>query len=157
MGKRRFIPFLILGVGVVVALAIQTQEPIRLSESSYEALITLPNASVVYVDVADSEKERVQGLSGRTSLGTFEGMLFLYEDLVTPNYWMPDMHFPIDLIWMVDGQILGFSEQAEPEDPPVTYYTPEKPINQVLEVNAGFVQENQLVVGEILDIELLLE
>ena len=82
-----------------------------------------------------------------------EGLLFIHEQTETPSYWMKDMQFPIDFIWLKDNQIVDITENAPTEDPPTTYYTPKTPINQVLEVNAGYVAKQGLKIGQILDIQ----
>lgn len=41
-----------------------------------------------------------QGLSGRKTLERGTGMLFLFPDLMVHTMWMPDMHFPLDVIWL---------------------------------------------------------
>jgi len=148
---------MLMAVGVAIYVYAQTLEPVETLQVEYEALVTLPNGSVVYADVADSTPERTRGLSGREALKPFEGMLFVHDQLEVPNYWMPDMNFSIDIIWLVDDEIVGFSKNAIPEDPAQTYYSPEIPINMVLEVNAGFVEENELIVGDFLDIEFVEE
>jgi len=116
------------------------------------ALVTFPNGVVVTVGVADSQVERTRGLSGRESLGEQEGLLFLHEDKAERAYWMREMLFPIDIIWIDGNRIVGFIESAQPEEPPLTLLNSPAPVDKVLEVKAGFVRENTVNVGEFLDI-----
>ena len=50
--------------------------------------------TVIYVDVADTEVLREQGLSGRLNLPEGRGMLFVFENDDTWGIWMKDMLFP---------------------------------------------------------------
>jgi uncharacterized membrane protein (UPF0127 family) len=41
-----------------------------------------------------------RGLSNRKSLKKGTGMLFIFQDLDRHTMWMPDMFFPIDVVWL---------------------------------------------------------
>jgi uncharacterized membrane protein (UPF0127 family) len=41
-----------------------------------------------------------QGLSGKRSLPPGTGMLFIFETLDRHSMWMPDMNFPLDVVWL---------------------------------------------------------
>jgi uncharacterized protein len=41
-----------------------------------------------------------KGLSGRKSLPSGTGMLFVFPTLSLQTMWMPDMHFPLDVVWL---------------------------------------------------------
>jgi len=101
-------------------------------------------------ELATTSAARQKGLSGRLSLGADEGMLFVFPDPHTPRFWMPDMHFPLDIIWINNGAVVDIDEfvtnEFDPKNP--KYYTPSEPIIFVLEVNAGFVQKNGIAVGD---------
>jgi uncharacterized membrane protein (UPF0127 family) len=101
------------------------------------------------VEVATSLEQQVQGLSNRQFLEPTAGMLFIYEDLVSPGFWMKNMNFSIDIIWIKDNKVVGWTV-AQPvvagEILPI-YYPPE-PINRVFEVNAGTVEKIDLKIGD---------
>ena len=65
------------------------------------------------VDVAASPGERQQGLSGRESMNQDTGMLFVFDEELPLNFWMKDMHFPLDIIW-IDGRcrLVGVSAEV---------------------------------------------
>lgn len=99
------------------------------------------------VDVADTRESRRQGLSGRESLAENEGLLFTFENPGTYPFWMRDMHFPIDIIWIQeDKTIVGVAENLSPDTFPQTFPPPE-PITYVLEVHADF-DETQIRRGD---------
>jgi len=96
---------------------------------------TLQIASTSYsVSIADSDEERTQGLSGTASLKPQEGMLFLFPQADYHPFWMREMRFPIDIIWIDSSwHVVGITKEARPESYPSLFYPP-APIKYVLEV-----------------------
>ncbi len=106
----------------------------------------------IEVDIADTESERAQGLSGRTAIGAKEGMLFVFETSRIPQFWMKDMNFALDMIWIDDTlTVVGFSQNVTPESFPKTFF-PEVSVKYVLEVNENFVNSNNIKKGDTLQI-----
>ena len=107
----------------------------------------------ILVDVAKTAEEKARGLSGRLKLNENEGMLFIFDQKSQPPFWMFDMNFPLDIIWISDDVIVDIDKNVpipKPNTPDyqLPLYTPEKPINYVLEVNAGFCEKNSIEVGD---------
>ena len=77
-------------------------------------------------------------------------MIFVFSKPDKYRFWMPDMHFPIDIIWTNNGKIVGITENASNEFNPANpiFYTPQKPAQYVLEVNAGFSEKNNINIGD---------
>ena len=102
------------------------------------------------VEVAKTDQERAKGLSGRDFLEPDKGMLFVFSQPGNYNFWMPDMNFPIDIIWITGGKIVGIEKDVpnefDPQNP--VFYLPPKPVEYVLEVNAGFVQAHGIKIGD---------
>lgn len=120
------------------------------------AYVTLPDRSVLTAQVADSEEERRVGLSGRAEpLGENEAMLFVLDGPSRPAFWMTDMSFPIDIVWIDGGQIVGIERDVPVPDPwqsTIPTYSPPRPVDRVLEANAGFAAAHGLAEGDLLDI-----
>ena len=117
--------------------------------------ITGEFGSTVYIEttplsvtVADEEAERMQGLSGRRSLGEFQGMLFIFPEENYWSMWMKDMHIPIDIIW-VDNEyrIVHIEENVSPDTFPESF-APTKPARFVIEANAFFARNANVTVGD---------
>lgn len=104
----------------------------------------------LFVDTAETEKEQAQGLSGRETLSENEGMLFVYQEEDIRFFWMKDMNFSIDIIW-IDGnkRIVDITKNASPESYP-EIFSPKKPAQYVLEVVAGFSDKHNLEKGDML-------
>ena len=98
----------------------------------------------VAVELALNPASQAQGLSGRNQLGKNEGMLFVFDRPDQYAFWMKDMNFPIDIIWIgEDLQIVYIKKNAAPESYPETF-TPEIKAKYVLEVISGFSEKNNL-------------
>ena len=65
-------------------------------------------------------------------------------------YKRQDMNFPLDIIWLENGQIADITENATEDFDPLApvFYQPNVPVRYVLEVNAGFVQKHNLKIGD---------
>lgn len=101
------------------------------------------------VEVANDIASRAKGLSGRASLPENAGMLFTFPEPGLHQFWMPDMRFPIDIIWIESGIVVGISPDAQPETDPLypRRYSPPEPVRYVLEVNAGFARTRGILTG----------
>jgi uncharacterized membrane protein (UPF0127 family) len=106
------------------------------------------------VEIADTFQKRQKGLSERESLAEREGMLFVFAQKdIQPPFWMKKMKFAIDIIWIDDNKIVQINENVpapEPDTPnsELKFYSPNQPIDYVLEVNTGFVDENKIKIGD---------
>lgn len=100
------------------------------------------------VDVADTEKLRTLGLSGRNSLCPSCGMLFKFDRPSRYGFWMKDMKFPIDIVWInAEKRIIGVENSASPDSYPTVFY-PTEPVLYVLELPAGVVVKRHIDIGQ---------
>jgi uncharacterized protein len=91
----------------------------------------------VPIEVADTDAERSQGLSGRESLKEGSGLLFIFDMSGTYGFWMRDMRFPIDIVWINENwEVIGVERSVSPDTFPRTFYPP-SPAKYVLELNSG--------------------
>ncbi len=103
----------------------------------------------IYAEVAISIEDRIKGLSGRADLSENQGMLFVYDKPDIYSFWMKDMNFPIDIIWIdQDYKIVDIAENISPDSFPQTFQ-PLKPAQYILEVNAGFSARNGIEIGNV--------
>ncbi len=106
---------------------------------------------VLKVEVADSEAEREQGLSGKKGLGEDEGMLFIFEREGNYSFWMKDMNFPIDIAWISkDKTIVHIEANVSPTSFPRVFAPPKTstPALYVLETTAGFFEAKKIKIGD---------
>jgi len=103
---------------------------------------------ILKVDLVLTQKTQEKGLSGREKLKEDEGMLFVFDYMGQYSFWMKDMNFPIDIIWISDDfKVVYIKKNATPESYPETF-TPEQNAKYVLEVLAQFSEKNNLKVGD---------
>jgi uncharacterized protein len=102
----------------------------------------------VAIAVADTPQEREQGLSGTTALSDSEGMFFVFERDDQHSFWMKDMHYPIDIIWISASKSVVYIETGVAPDTFPHSFTPPTPARYVLEVPAGFSEKHGIAVGE---------
>lgn len=109
------------------------------------------------VDVADTLAKRTRGLSGREPLGPAEGMLFIFPFAARYKFWMKDMKFPIDIIWIRKNKIVGLSENVPVAGSrhmvSMPVYKPPAAIDMALEVKAGSGKEYGLKAEDSIAIE----
>lgn len=106
----------------------------------------------IYIERAVTQKEQAKGLGGRELLPKDSGMLFVYNSPAVRLFWMKDMLFPIDIIWIDESKkIINITKNISQDSFPERFSS-EMPALYVLEVNAGFVDENSIFVGDFVDI-----
>jgi uncharacterized membrane protein (UPF0127 family) len=119
--------------------------PLRLSNEQLplSGQVITENGAVIAVRVADTAETRQKGLSGFQGLDNDQGMLFLFDQPGMYPFWMKDMHFAIDIIWLKKiqdqkFQIVHIEKNVAPETFPQTFVSNE-PADAVLEMNSGMV------------------
>ena len=124
--------------------------------SSETATVTIDGHSVD-AEIADTGELRERGLSYRDDLGRDDGMLFVYRTASPRSFWMFEMRFCLDIIWIADGTVIGAAENACPAAAPgddiPTFRSPE-PAQYVLEVNAGWMADHDVRSGADVVIEV---
>lgn len=108
------------------------------------------NGVKLQADVAITADEQTRGLSIKNALQSNEGMLFPYETPRILSFWMKDMKFPIDIIWLsADKRVVHIEENLQPCSPllPCPSYAPSVTAQFVLETKAGFSSSNGITEG----------
>lgn len=107
--------------------------------------------ALVRVEVAATGEEKAQGLSGRNCLDPDSGMLFHYDLSGDYCFWMKDMKFAIDMVWLDDDKkVITIKDRVTPETYPESF-CPDRPAKYIVEVDAGKAQEYGWQVGAVLD------
>ena len=100
------------------------------------------------VEIVDTPELQEKGLSERTSLKKNQGMLFVFEKPGRYGFWMKDMNFALDIIWIgQDKKIVEIMRNIGPETFPQAFY-PKGLVQYVLEVNAGWIEQNAVEPGD---------
>jgi hypothetical protein len=94
---------------------------------------------VLNIEVVSDQLSLSKGLSGREEIGS-DGMLFILPSEQRTAFWMKDMKFDIDIIWIRDGKVVEITEDIptpDDESSKLILYSPSQPVDRVLEVNSG--------------------
>ena len=104
----------------------------------------------IQAEVVSAFEAREKGLMFRESLAVDKGMLFIFEEEGLYGFWMKNMRFPLDIIWLdLNKKIVDIKENALPCSESCEIFSPENKAKYVLEVNAGFTKRNKIKVGEV--------
>jgi uncharacterized membrane protein (UPF0127 family) len=102
--------------------------------------------------VASTRAEQEHGLSDVPYLASTTGMLFVFDKPDDYGFWMKDMEFPLDIIWLDQSfKIIHIEHDLSPSTYPNVFY-PGSPAKYVIEVNAGIAQKFSLAIGETMQI-----
>lgn len=106
---------------------------------------------VASLEVVDDDKSRALGLSGRESLTSDSGMLFVFDSPDYQCFWMKDMKFPLDIVWLnSDKQVVYLQENVSPDSYPHNFCSDD--LSQyVIELNAGQAREFGITLGQTLE------
>lgn len=92
----------------------------------------------ISVEIADTPEEQTRGLSGRKSMEKNQGMLFIFDNSGKYSFWMKEMSFSLDFIWISGNMVVEVTQNVKPEDyQPPKVLIPKNKIDKVLEVSAG--------------------
>ncbi len=106
----------------------------------------------VKAEIADTPLKRAKGLMFRKSLPEDEGMLFIFNEEDYHSFWMMNMSFPIDIIWINnEKKVVDIVKNAQPCKIPCTSYRPKEKAMYVLEVNANFTEEHKIKIRTFLE------
>jgi hypothetical protein len=144
MKPMQIISILAFVVFVVLGIIYSNQKPKQGDFSFLQHNLNLQ------IEQAESLAHQAKGLMYREKLDENAGMLFIFSNEAKRTFWMKNTYIPLDLIYISkDKKIVEIKENLEPcrENDCPTYASTIK-AQYVLEVNAGFVQKNNIQIGE---------
>lgn len=99
-----------------------------------------------YLKAARTADEQTKGLSGTKELASNRGMIFLYEDTAERCFWMKDMNYAIDMIWVDESyKVTAIEHGVRPDSYPKTFC---HDAHYVIELNAGEASKAGLKQGQ---------
>ena len=109
---------------------------------------------IINVDLAKTPEQQAKGLSIKNTLNENEGMLFIFDTPKEYSFWMKDMKFPIDIIWISsDNKIVHIEKNLQPcvFFLLCTSYSPHANSKYVLEVPSNYTTKNNIIIGDRVD------
>jgi uncharacterized membrane protein (UPF0127 family) len=151
---------LVVLVGVVVIFAVAlvfagkksslstgADSNVAVGEPLKKAIVNISGSHLI-ASIADTPLARTNGLSNVRVIGPNEGKLFVFDSEDYHEFWMKDMNFSIDIIFINDkGTVVDFVENIAPETYPNSF-KPKYPASKAIEVNAGWVKAQNIKIGD---------
>jgi uncharacterized membrane protein (UPF0127 family) len=107
------------------------------------------------VELATTSAQQQLGLSGRASMPKNQGMLFIFQTANRYPFWMKDMKFNLDMIFINNNKIVSiFQNVPAPKNAKLPTYAPSSPANEVLELNAGIAKADGFKKGDTVTVTL---
>lgn len=137
--ERKLSPYsIVVAVAILLtALSLRVYQTIEARRPNWAEVTIL--SRTWRAEVADTEAKRAQGLSDRSMLEADKAMYFPMPRPAIWSFWMKDMRFPLDIIWIQDGLVVDVD--ADVPEPATGEYpktaTPSAAADAVLEINAG--------------------
>ena len=103
------------------------------------------------VEIINTEQKRQLGLSGRDSLCENCAMLFVYENENIYPFWMKDMRFDLDIIWILGNKVVYLARNVPYAKGTAEAVNPGVPADKVLEMNAGTSDRLGIKIGDLVD------
>ena len=131
--------------------------PVEKKSPTYKAYVmnkeeftTLP----LRLEIPKSTLDFKQGLMFRESLDTDSGMLFVFDNIAQQSFHMTETRIPLDIAFIREDGVIESIKQLEPNNPVPVYS--EGAIETAIEVNRGWFAENNVEVGDQLEIEYVI-
>ena len=115
--------------------------------------IFFPDGKTIYANLVKTEADRMRGLMFRKTLNEDQGMLFVFVSEGLYSFWMKNMNFAIDILWLDrDKRIIHLEREVPPcEKEPCPSYAPRVPAKYVLELKAGSIEKRKLKLYDRID------
>ncbi len=156
-----------IGVGTVIVLVgllfvfyvfqatevVAPEAEIRVEEVDTQGVldpkVVVGGKAAFHVTIADEPHEKARGLSFVESMEEYEGMMFFFQEYGYYPFWMKDMRFDLDFIWIRDNAVVDLTTHASSaSDRQMDLYASLEPVNIVLEVRAGLIEKYGIQVGD---------
>ncbi len=152
--KKIMIIFVFLSTALIIGFIFS------FSRHSSHGNYVILGGKTLSVEVVYTPAALEKGLSGHAPLSDTQGMLFVFAKPGRYGFWMKDMTFPLDIIWIsdrkatastTDSKIVHIEKSLSPATYPHIFYSPDD-AQYVLEVAAGQSDNLHLKIGDTVQI-----
>lgn len=135
---------LIVVSGLALGLGLSHLRPASTETTKSKLFV---NSKEFKLELADTESERIRGLSGREKLDEDRAMLFVFPESAEQCMWMKDMKFSLDMVWLDSSRkITKIERNVSPNTYPQAFCADNA--KYVLEFNAGVTEDTGLKIGQ---------
>lgn len=152
--KNIWLGWLLVGVAIILIGGWLKNHWSTNEEFSLSRLKQLPDHQIVtmtmenrkfQVEVVNTPASLTQGLSRRLELPA-DGMLFVLPETQIANFWMKEMNFGLDFIWLKANQVVGVANNVPPPIPETAeanlpHYQSPQPVDLVLEMSDQAIEQ----------------
>lgn len=148
MGKKIFIVFLACFFPAIFIFfsSFTLQKP---QFSNYKVLKIGLGKGNFKLYVADDDKKRESGLSSVNILNPNEGMIFIFESKARHIFWMKDMKFSLDFIFVEEAKVVDIITSVRPETYPENIQS-KFDSDKIIELPAGAVEKYKIKIGDVI-------
>ncbi len=153
MSYKLIIPisFFIFTFGTFFAIKTSTRSETLPCPDFNQAVLSI-NQHAFKIALATTPAQHIRGLSGCGSMAQNNGLYFPLPQKQIASFWMKEMLFPIDIIWINNNEIIGIEHNIPPPDDPydssLPTYSPLQPIDAVLELPAGTAKKLNISIND---------
>jgi len=113
---------------------------------------------VISLEIARTPRQQAIGLMHREDLPSNHGMLFTIDPPRQVHFWMRNVQFPLDMLFLRDGEVQAIAHNV----PPCTTstcptYGPDNLVDQVIELKGGQAEALGISIGDTMSIRYLEE
>jgi uncharacterized membrane protein (UPF0127 family) len=114
----------------------------------YSSIALKVGQTTYLADVANTDELRELGLGDRPSLQPQHAMLFAFATSGMYAFWMKDMQFSIDMVWLDEnGKIIYIAKNVSPDTYPAGFES-KSPALYVVELPAGTADLEKINIGD---------
>lgn len=149
--SKKKMPILIISIIALLAGLYLLFFQVLRNNSDYKKIDLEINGQKIQTEIVKSSLAQARGLSVKDEISSDYGMLFVFSTSTMRNFWMKDMKFPIDIIWINGREVIGLAENALPQPGAKNWelklYSSPARADKVLEMKAGSVQRLGIIPG----------
>lgn len=117
--------------------------------------MTVINGHMFYIEIARTQKQQETGLAKYSSLTENKAMYFPFNHADYYTFWMKNMHFSIDIIFLQSKKIVAIFPNVPPptkDEIALPIYQSPSPADSVLEISAGLSKKYGFKAGDSMEL-----
>jgi hypothetical protein len=137
-------PFLILGIFIILIIVI-----IKIDYFNSQLPRAEINGHSFSLYLAKTSQDQAVGLAKFNKIDKNQGMLFIFSKPDYYSFWMKNMKFPIDIIFINKNIIVDIFQNvpSQKNNDNLPIYTTKNKADKVLELNSGITSEYKIKIG----------
>ena len=141
----------IFGVYTVALALAAAASPVAFAQQikKFSVIQLTAGMNVIHAEVAANAAEREQGLMFRESMGTNEGMVFLFGAPAQACMWMKNTLIPLSVAFIDRNGRIANIEEMKPQS--LDSHCSKGQVYYALEMNAGWFKSRNIKPGTIID------